>query len=174
MVCRILNDDREAELEAAADAGGSCSWDDGSCSSSSSVPATPTPGPPRVLAGRRALTAGSRSSKGSSALDVERYLYCLESHKRAVGGVLASSSTEPASWDAAELSGPGPSAQQANGSLFSSSKSTSRKAVAFAASERPDALAAVAMGDAPGVAQPLQRRSQSAHSWLPPATPSCV
>lgn len=104
-------------------------------------------------------------------MDAERYLYCLESHKRAVGGVLASSSTEPASWDAV---GPGvlsPSVQHADTtSPFGSSKSISRKAVAFApavADERPDTLAAVA-GGTPGVQQ-LQRRSHSAHPWLPAA-----
>lgn len=151
---------------------GSC-WDDSGCSSAStSVPATPTPlDPPRQpLAGRRALTAGSRSSKGSS-LDVERYMYVLEVQKRAMGGVLASSSMESGG-----VMSPA-SSQHTSSSPFGSSKSTSRKAVAFAAAEdQPDALEAVLVatgGSAaecppPGVV--LQRRSKSAHPWLPAQT----
>jgi hypothetical protein len=101
-------------------------WDDGSCSSSLSTPTTPTvpDGPEVPLAGRRARTAGSRSSKGSS-LNVERYMYCLEVQKRAVGGVLASSSTDPA-WDGTAVTSPQsqqPSSFTASSTPFSSSKS---------------------------------------------------
>lgn len=83
-------------------------WDEGSYSSSS-TPATPTPleGPQVPLAGCRAHTAGSRSSKNAS-WNFERYMYCLEAQKRAVGGVLASSSTEPvtpAAWGEAPAAG---------------------------------------------------------------------
>lgn len=88
--CRILDADAE-ELDADLPVG----WDEGSYSSSNSTPASPTPpeGPQVPLAGRRAHTAGSRSSK-SASWNFERYMYCLEAQKRAVGGVLASSSTE--------------------------------------------------------------------------------
>lgn len=159
-------------------------WDDGSCGSSLSTPTTPSvpDGPEVPLAGRRARTAGSRSSKGSS-LNVERYMYCLEVQKRAAGGVLASSSTDPA-WDGAAVTSPRvqqPSSFTSSSSPFSSSKSIGRKAVMFAgaADQPPDALEVAMAGPAagmsaeavspgknspPGVSQ--YRRSKSAYPWL--------
>jgi hypothetical protein len=105
--CRILDADAE-DLEAEQPG---CWGDEGSYSSSSSTPATPTPpdGSQVPLAGRRAHTAGSRSSNNAS-WNFERYMYCLEAQKRVVGGVLASSSTEPAApaaWGEAPAGGVG-------------------------------------------------------------------
>lgn len=162
-------------------------WDEGgSCSSSSlSTPATPSipERPDLPMAGRRARTAGSRSSKGA-ALNAERYMYCLEVQKRAVGGVLASSSTDPA-WEGGGLTSPSslhPSSLASTSSPFGSSKSIGRRTVMFAGTdEEPDALetamaaggAAAAMdaarstpGSPPGTTLQPTLRSKSAYPWL--------
>lgn len=158
---------RDASGPDAADAAG---WWDGvdSCSSSSlSTPATPShPDAPGSLpcAGRRTRTAGSRSGKGA-VLDVERYAYCLEVHKRVAGGVLGASSTEPerALWEESAASA-SPSAAQPG-----ASGSVSRKVVVFAGSQ-PDALEAgpaAKAGSQPPSGTQAMRRSKSAYPWLP-------
>jgi len=145
--------------DSAADPG--CCWGD---ASSGSTPATPTvpEGHHLPFAGRRAQTAGSQSSKGS----LERYMYCLEVQKRAVGGVLASSSTDCAG-DHARLSMCSP---------ISGSKSTSRTVMfCGGADEHSDALESVMATAVPEAASPgskphgvavMQRRSKSAYPWL--------
>lgn len=150
----------------AADAAGW--WDDAdSCSSSSlSTPATPPhPDAPSSLpcAGKRAQTAGSRSGKGA-ALDVERYAYCLEVHKRVAGGVLGASSTEPEkAWEESAVSAsPSAAAQPGSSGIFS------RNVVGFAGSQ-PDALeagAAAEAGSQPPSGTQAMRRSKSAYPWL--------
>lgn len=93
-------------------------------------------------------------------------MYCLEVQKRAVGGVLASSSTDCA----------GDQARLGMCSPFAGTKSTSRRVV-FCGDEHPDALESVmATGvDVPEAASPgskplgvavMQRRSKSAYPWL--------
>lgn len=141
-------------------------WDDAdSCSSSNlSTPATPShPDAPGSLPciGRRVQTAGSRSGKGA-ALDVERYAYCLEVHKRVAGGVLGASSTEPEkAWEESAVSASPSAAQPGSGSV-------GRKVVVFAGSQL-DALeagAAAEAGSQPPSGTQAMRRSKSAYPWL--------